>query len=284
MHSCIKKTLLLFLVLAVFGFSHDSADGYVLQGPHVLDLMIRRLGTAKTLFVSQKLVLHDNDLQKNPVELQETVRYLFPEKFRSDLRSEQSQRIHVVSSGESLTVIDGKVVYNYEMNFDLYKDIFLYRPRILLQKRLLFLGVDVSVSSLGRFQNRLAYVVGSEYPDESVSQVWIDKDTFQPFRWRMRSNTGQNADNALEVRYSKWRQVNKIWYPGHIEFFQNDILVREMIIDDIAVNVSFSDDFFDIARLRSMFPSIDSEVEKPQDSEAMTDVQKVIEDFKKSFE
>jgi outer membrane lipoprotein-sorting protein len=283
MHLSIKNALLLLLILAVIGVSLDPADGYVLQGPHVLELMAQRLGTVKTLLVSQKLVLYDTSLPKSPVELEETIRYAFPEKFRSDLHSETALRIHVVSSGVMLTIVDGKAVSDTEMNFDLYKDIFLYRPRILLQKRLSFLGVDVSVSSLGRFQDRLAYVVGAEYPDETVSQIWIDKDTFRPFRWLLRP-TGGRVDDAFEIRYSKWRQVDKIWYPVRIEFYQNDMLVREIVVDEITMNISFSDDFFNVTHLKSMYPPMDTGDAKPDESEGITEVQRAIEDFKKVFD
>ena len=38
-----------------------------------------------------------------------------------------------------------------------------------MEKELPVLGVDIDVSSLGRFQDKIAYVVGARYPDESGS-------------------------------------------------------------------------------------------------------------------
>jgi hypothetical protein len=105
--------------------------------------------------------------------------------FRSDILSENTQKIHVVSKGRELTIIDGKIADDFQSVFDIYKDLILYRSRILLQKRLDMLGVDGSISSLGRFRGKIAYIVGAQYPDESASQVWLNKDTFRPIRWIM---------------------------------------------------------------------------------------------------
>ena len=39
----------------------------------------------------------------------------------------------------------------------------------MLSERLSDLGVDISISSLGKFEGQPAFVVGAEYPDETAS-------------------------------------------------------------------------------------------------------------------
>lgn len=284
MYKYLKKTLVVFISLAVFVFFYSSANAYVLQGPHVLELMISKLGRGKRLLVDQRLILYDTDQKKEAVELSETVRYIFSQAFRSDIMSENVQRIHVISKDAALKVIDGKVAADYETGFDHYKDVLLLRSRILIQERLSSLGVDVSVSSLGRFQGKTAYVLGAEYPDESVPQVWIDKDTFRPFRWLIIGRDAENRKDSLEVRYLEWRNVGNTWYPMHIEFYQNNVLVREINVYDIKVNVSFPEYLFDIEHIKSIYP-LDAPVQQEQnESEGLIEVQKTIEEFKKIFE
>ncbi len=284
MYQYLKKTLVVFISLAVFVFFYSSANAYVLQGPHILELMISKLGRGKRLLVDQRLVLYDTDQKKEAVELSETVRYIFSQAFRSDILSENVQRIHVISKDAALTVIDGKVAADHETRFDHYKDILLLRSRILIQERLSSLGVDVSVSSLGRFQGKTAYVLGADYPDESVPQVWIDKDTFRPFRWLIIGRDAENRKDSLEVRYLGWRNVGNTWYPMHIEFYQNNVLVREINVYDIKVNVSFPEYLFDIEHIKSIYP-LDAPVQQEQnESEGLNKVQKTIEEFKKIFE
>ena len=110
--------------------------------------------------------------------------------------------------------------------FDLYKDILFYHSREALVDRLLQLGVDVTISSLGRFEEKIAFVIGAEYPDESVSQVWIDQDTFLPLRWIIKGVNPAGESDTIEIRYLVWWKVGKLRYPSRIEFYQDEELVR----------------------------------------------------------
>jgi len=281
-----KKTIF-FISIAVLLWSFVPANAYVLQGSHLIKLMTKNIGKTKSLFVSQKLILYDDSFEDGKIELIETLKYIFPEKFRSDIVSKNSKRIHVVSKGRSLTVIDGKTVAGLETIFDRYKDIILYNSRSALVQRLAHLGINVSVSSLGRFENKPVYVLGAQYPDESVSQIWLNKDSFRPFRWIIISNKPGGRRDSLEVRYFKWRKIRTIWYPMHIEFYQHDNLIRIIEVDEIKVDPVFSTELFDINRLKSTYPkdTTDSQgLSKQRQPGELSEVQKMIEEFKKIYE
>ena len=280
----LKKIALFLFGLVIFSLFCVHANAYVLQGPHILELMTQKLGKTERLMVSQKLILYDDSLEKGAVELEETLRYVFPEAFRSDILSKNVERIQVLSKGVVLTVIDGKVTAEPETRFDRYKDILLYRSRMLLEQRLSMLGVDVKVSSVGRFEGKPVYVLGAQYPDESVQQIWFDKDSFRPFRWIIKSRTGESPDSSLEVRYLKWGQSGKTWYPMRIEFYKNDILLREINVKSIKMNPSFSKDLFDIEYLKSIYQTAAPVVPDQNESEELNEVQKTIEEFKKIYE
>ncbi|MBU4185811.1 MAG: outer membrane lipoprotein-sorting protein [Proteobacteria bacterium] len=278
------QKLLAFFSFIIFVFFYTLVNAYVIPGPHLLELMIEKLGRVKSLLISQKLSLYDVSPEKNIVELRETLKYNFPEEFRSDIQSENAKRIYVFSSGIALTIIDNKIVSNTETRFDCYKDVMLYRSRILLQNRLSILGVDVSVSSLGRFKDKIAYVIGAEYPDEAVSQLWLDKNTFQPVRWIIIDKENKSNRDVLEIRYGDWKHTNKAWYPMHIEFYHNDTLVREIYADKIKVNPSFSEELFDIEYLKSTYLNRGSVEQDEEDSQGLSDIQKTIKEFKKLYE
>jgi outer membrane lipoprotein-sorting protein len=284
LHQYLNKLLVIFLCFVLLTCLVAPTNAYVLPGPYILKLMTQNLGKAKSLLVSQKLVIHDESPQKIGVELSETLRYVFPEKFRSDTSSENVHRIHVLSKGKAVTVIDGKIADESDNSYDRYKDLLLFRSREILQKKLSLLGVDVTVSSLGRFQGKPAYVLGAQYPDETVPQVWLDKDTFRPFRQIMTGKAGESQENSLEVRYFEWRKVHHTWYPMRIEFFATGILVREIHVQDIKVNPSFPDELFDIEHLKSLYPKIAPAEQEQGNKEDLNEVQKTIEDFKKLYE
>jgi outer membrane lipoprotein-sorting protein len=276
--------LVIFLGFAIMTCLHAPTNAYVLPGPYILKLMTQNLGKAKSILISQTLVIHDDTPQKSAVELSETLRYVFPEMFRSDTLSENVHRIHVLSKGRAVTVIDGKVADESDNRYDRYKDILLFKPREMLQEKISLLGVDVTVSSLGRFQGKPAYVLGARYPDETTPQIWLDKDTFRPFRWIMTSKSEQNRENRLEVRYFEWQKVQNAWYPMRIEFFMAGVLVREIHVQNISVNSSFSEELFDINHLKSLYPQAASAEQELGKKDELNEVQKTIEDFKKLYE
>ena len=255
-------------------------SAYFLKGPHLIEMMTQKMGKTKRFLVLQELRFYEGTQKEASVIIKETLRYHCPDKFRSDAISSNLKRIHVLSGDKALTIIDGKVVTEIEDTFDQYKDIFLFRSRILLENRLFLSGVDVSTSSLGRFQDKTAYIIGAQYPDESKPQVWIDKKTFIPLRWIMECDK-KEPYKTLEVRYLKWRMFGKIIYPMHMEFYQNGVLVREINVKKIVSNPPPDDNVFNIDEIKSAFVSVEHNIINRSDE--LTEVQKTIEEFNKIY-
>jgi hypothetical protein len=354
----LKKIFGTVLGVALTAFFPTILQPYVLQGSHIIQLMTEKLGEARSLSVSQKVIFYriapqpqafsENDMGeelKNPandqdrmqvkppgeaaeatepdsldrndsldeaydsanlaevepagveqtvpspllrktIQLNESLKYLFSEAFRSDIVSESNQRIYISNHGQTVTVIDGVITDAAESRFDVYKDLLLYRSREILSKRLSNLGIDISVSSLGRIDGRIALVVGAEFPDQTVPQLWIDKETFHPLGiivFGGRSPYGTQT-GFLEVRYSNWQQIGKISYPMQIEFIQDGVVVRTIKVDDYHINPSFSKDLFDIARLKLEYRQSTPAPDPARESEGLSEVQKTIEEFQKIFE
>jgi hypothetical protein len=319
MSAMCKKTIGFACIVLMLVCFHVMAFAYVLHGKHILELMTEKIGQAKSLFISQKVTFYyiepppqiaeagdednavttqvepsyigtgtaaaasaEDDPAPDVVEMDESLRYLISEAFRSDIITDDNQRIHVFTNGEALTIIGGAVRATSQTRFDLYKDVLLFRTRPELVERLFRLGVDVSVSSLGRFEGRIAYVIGAQYPDESVDQLWVDHTTFRPLRWIIVNGTGGFSSNPLDVRYLDWWQLDDtFWYPSRIEFYQNNQLVRMIKVQRYEVDPALSRDLFDIEQLRSSYPEANPALNEP---DSVSDVQQTIEEFSKMFE
>ena len=317
----LKQTLIVSCSIVVMFFHVSPMHAYVLQGRHVLDLIIENLGPAKSLFVSERLVFYrmaaavdeqdsaivnetlpaantagddtpaaqqletnQEALAVETLELEGSLRYVFSRAYRSDARSPNSERIHIAAGGRTLTIIDGNIVPDNANRFDLYKDILLYRSRESLAERLLQLGVDVSISSIGRFEEKTAFVLGANYPDETVNQLWIDKDTLLPLRLIIKGAYGAENSDTVEMRYLIWWKIGETQYPSRIEFYQDDNLVRVSQAKNFEENATFSEELFDIENLKMNYPRAPLQPIAPAAAEEPSEVQKTIEDFKRIFE
>ena len=265
-------------------FSIAPAGAYILRGPHVIELVVRQMGRPDTLLVSQRVSYYDNRFEGGIVSAHETVRYVFPDTFRSDSISENAERVRLMVQGDGLTIVDGRVAAIDEFQFDVYKDILLYRSRGGLSKRLSSLGVDINATSLERFEDRIVLVLGTESPDEYVNQVWVDKETFKPVRWLMPGQADDGGHFVREVRYLDWRQVNSVWYPMHMQFFQDNTLLREIRVEQMKINPVFPKELFDVARLRFEYATQAEEANKEAVSEELDEVQETIDEFRKKYE
>ncbi len=307
------------ITVAIF---NPAGMAYVLPGQHILDLMTEHLGQAQSLFISQKVVFYnirrqpaaaeeseaggfsegdqqpadsqqddaalqpvEAELVPDTIEMDETLRYVFPNRFRSEIITQANQRIHVFADNEAFTVIDGAAQLYPETRFDLYKDIMLFRSRPELVSRLAQLNVDVSLSSLARFEGQIAFVIGTEDTAEPVAQLWVDKETFRPLRWIITNSVAGYGAITLEIRYLDWWQIgDTFWYPMSIEFFQNDELVRSIQVQRYEVNPSVSPEIFNIQQLRTIYPTASPATSGSSASEAVSEVQQTIEEFRKMFE
>ncbi|MGA8020862.1 MAG: hypothetical protein WCA42_18490 [Desulfobacterales bacterium] len=277
-------SILLLLVPFAPIVTVPPSHAYVLHGYHLLELMRREMGTARSLEVIQKLTIQESVLSTEAVAVQETLSYRFPVAFRSEFVSAAGEHIQIFSNGRALTVVDRRIVSDTESDLDHYKDIFLFNTRELLKNRLSQLGVAAEVSSVGRFQGRIGYVLGAQYPDETVPQLWLDKETFRPMRWLLKPAAAGNPSEALEVRYFDWRKLSSIWYPERIEFYQGDRLLRRMQVQRTRVNPELSNRLFDLTYLKSIYPFAVAPPAAQGESGGKNDIQRTIDRFRKLFE
>jgi hypothetical protein len=243
----VLPVVVLALVLAAMPM---SANAYVLMGEHVLDLMVKALGHADTLKVTQTVTLNAADIPLVPATLPETVRIRFPYDFRADGAGDGYQRQMLMSGGRVLMAVNGVPQDGPPPGYARYADILMVKPRPALADHLRTMGIDVSVSSLGRLEDDYCYVVGARFPDENAAQLWVAKDTFLPMRLMLPPAAMSTGEGTVEIRYRNWTFVDGLAYPMHIVLWQNHQIKEEIRVDRLQVNPVFSSDLFDLSALR----------------------------------
>jgi hypothetical protein len=262
----------------------QSSWAYVLPGPQLLDLTTKNLGRAKSLKVVQELTLYDSQTLTEPLVLEEVLAFQFPNRFRSEIKSPYGQQIHLYAAGEAIQIIDGHTTSHTAAFLDYYKDLLMANTRTRLIDRLVVTGLRVDISSLGRFQQKPAFVVGANYPDESVPQLWIDKDTFLPMRWLVTGKLEAGIQDFQEIQYKQWYKTGSIYYPMLITIYVNDIRTRQINVKHIDVNPPFPSHHFDLDYHRQLYPPLVTTPAPDQQLETSSQIQETIDQFKKIYE
>ena len=272
--------LSVILLCAIFP---DQAGAYVLEGPHVLDLTARAMGKLTTLKINQKLLIYPQTPDEIPTVLDETDIYVMPRRFRSDTVSDRTHRTHLVVGDQSLTVIDGRLATAQDP-FDQYQRLLRSRTRSQLMKTLNGLDVETAISSLGRIEETVVFVLGAHYPDESVSQLAVDKETFLPVRLLLTNRQMEDPGERLEIYYRNWQKIQDGWFPIQVVFYINGRLAREIRVVDIHPNPSIPTDMMDPEALKASVAVTNPDSSREQKQEAVDAVQQGVQDFQKKFE
>jgi len=263
--------------------SPHIAVAYVLEGPHLLELSAKAMGKIAALQANQKLLIYPQTPESAPAVYDQTVTYVMPERFRSDIVSDQIKRTHLVFADSSITVIDGRMAVG-EDPFDLYQQLPRSRTRQRLMRTLNRLGVETAISSLGRIAETVVFVLGARYPDESVSQLALDKKTFFPVRLLLVDRGAAASDRHLEIFYRNWQKVQSGWFPFQVEFFINGRLAREIRVTDLRLNPSIPAGMMDLEALKTSVALNHADTPQGQKQEALDAVQQAVQNFQKKFE
>ncbi|BBO75108.1 hypothetical protein DSCW_25250 [Desulfosarcina widdelii] len=259
------------------------SDAYVLEGPHVLQLTAEAMGTIATLELEQKLLIYPQTPETAPAVYDETTIYAMPERFRSDIVSGTIQRTHLVFGDTSITVIDGRMSVGGDP-FDTYQELLRARTRWRLMRTLNRLGVETAICSLGRVDETVVFVLGARYPDESASQLAIDKTTFLPVRLLLVDQKTDETGSRLEIFYRGWKKLQSGWFPMQVQFYLDDRLVREIRVASLRLNPSIPAETMDPEALKASVAASAPETPGEQKQQAVEAVQKGVQDFRKKFE
>jgi hypothetical protein len=260
------------------------AGAYVLEGPHVLELTAKAMGRMAALQMEQKLIIYPQTPDAAPAVYDQTAIYVMPERFRSDILSDQIQRTHLVFADSSLTVIDGRMIMGSGDPFDQYQRLLRSRTRPRLMRTLNQMGVETAITSLGRLDERVVFVLGARYPDESVSQLAVDKTTFLPVRLLLVDDRSAVDGLRLEIFYHNWQKVQSAWFPLQVLFYTSGRLAREIRVVTLQPNPAVPSELMDPEALKASVAASQAQTPQGQKQEAVEAVQQAVEDFQKKFE
>ena len=251
--------LALLLAAGLILLAAGIAGGYVLPGGQVLALMEAKRSVPQSLEVRQVVSRMPLDgTPRRAAELRETLNYRYPDHFRADTRGDDYQRTSIRTPEDRLVVVNGQIQPGPPERFEDYQAILLNATRAAMSDYLLGVGVDLDITSLGRFEDDYGYVIGAVYPDQSAAQLWIQKDTFRPLRLILPPPALNPEEGPLEIRFLDWGQIEGADYPMLIQVYRQHQLLREMRVENLRVDPPQDPALFDTAGLRATLPRWDS--------------------------
>jgi len=240
---------IVFLTLQVFTAAVPANTvAAALEGPHVLYLVAKAYGKIAALQVNQKLIVYPQLPEAFPEVFDETAIYVMPDRFRADLVTETRQHIYLEVGDRSLTLMDGRLIEE-PLPFLHYQRVLRSRTQPQLMRTLNQMGVETAISSLGRVAETVVYVLGARYPDESVTQLAVNKETFFPLRLLLVDGEPGIENRRLEIFFYNWQKVQSGWFPFQIVFFLDGRLVREIRVANMRLNPSIPADVMDLEAL-----------------------------------
>lgn len=107
-------------------------------------------------------------------------------------------------------------------------------------------GVDTSITSFGRDERKVVYIIGARSWEQDKPQLWLDKSTYLPVR--VRGQVKENGQQVtFETRLLEWgSSVAGNWFPRVIEEYRNGELVRRSEVTEVKLNQNLPESMFDI--------------------------------------
>jgi hypothetical protein len=282
MRELLKAIICIALVWASIGAAFPlPVHAHILEGKHILYLMLEKMSLPGSSLLHRQVTHYDPDTGEVVAEGRETLRFRMPEQFRSEMEADGLSRIYAASGDRSVIVINNRVIAETDLWTDYCKNIFWYRSLDRLEYFLESVDMDVSVSSLGRFQGQIAFVIGDVYPSESSPQLWVTRETFRPLRWLFQAEDPASGSPALEFRFGEWKQYSGIGFPSRIEFFVDQRLIRSVSVDTATTSPTLTPELFDIDHIQRQFESDGNDA---AGDEPDAEIQRRIDDFKRIYE
>jgi hypothetical protein len=108
--------------------------------------------------------------------------------------------------------------------------------------------VDSAKVTLGLYDHRICYVIGSENAGDNNNQLWIEKDSYLPKMLVMFYNGGDMGHSAKHI-FSKYDLNKKTFFPINVKYYKNDKLDLEFLTTRIGRTGIEDDEIFNVKKI-----------------------------------
>ncbi len=235
-------------LLGLLGWG-SSAAAYVLPAPFILKMMADR---------RERLELKDLTVQLNTEvgeagAVVEEYWYLKPPERSRRVRQEEEQTVvELQREGKqargpegALKLVKGPIADPLPtLLFPAGADLDQKLQRIVAQLK--GLGVDTTVSALGRFNGTVCYIIGARSFEADRPQLWLDKETFLPLRL-IHFPTHEGKKVRRELRWLEFgSSTTGEFFPRILEVWEAGKRSERAEVEKVEVNTKVPETIFDL--------------------------------------
>ena len=243
--SIFQNALLAVLVLIL----PLSASGYILSADFIIKMMLKANGAIQDARVEGTTTILLTDSAYENYQTSEILYLKFPDSYRLDITLPYEKKTIVYNSGDTWTIMGGRIISHAGDRRTVFQDLLIRRSVDEIVRLFHSWNIDTEVVGMGRFNGKIAYIIGAKEVDVGYSQLWAEKGTFLPLRF-ITEEEKEDSIMTIEVRYLDYQHIDgKFWYPSTIEYYYDDELASRYQTEKILVNTSIHDSLFDISKL-----------------------------------
>ena len=234
-------TLLTAFLLAI------PAQAYVLPTDYILRLMLDAQAKHKVKDASFKLT---TDVLEQAEASSERLYLKVPERLR--LLSESDEKLYVEREGSraegttsaltKIKTLPTNLLVSLRFPAGKKSDERIERVLTLLNE----VGIDTSITALGRFEGETVYIIGARTFEPDAPQVWVSKERLLPIKTLL--FTGSKATGQrTEYRFLDYGGAGApAWFPGVTELWRDGQLVKKQTVSEARVNEDLPETLFEV--------------------------------------
>ncbi len=223
----------------------DVASAYVLPAEYILRILADKRRRLNIVDLSIQLT---TELSRQDAPADERLYLKTPERMRRVRQDEETTTVEIVREGKGARGPEG-AVRRFRGKVDLLPTLLMPRGedldamQVRMTKAVAALGIDTSATSLGRYQDRVCYIIGARAWETEVSQLWLDKETFLPLRLIL-------VDGKKRKQETRWLEfgssVTGDWFPRVIEVLEGGKRVERAEVTKIELNKKVPETLFEL--------------------------------------
>lgn len=222
----------------------DIASAYVLPTEFILQILADKRRHLNIVDLSIQLT---TELESQHAPAEDRVYLKNPERLRRVRQDEETTTVEIVREGKAARGPEGDIK-RVKSTPDILPVLLMpvgasiEEMQVRMTKAVKALGIDTSVTALGRYEDRVCYIIGARAWEKNVSQLWIDKETFLPLRLVLMDNKVRRETRWLEFGSS----VTADWYPRVIEILEDGVRVERAEVTKIEMNKKVPETLFEL--------------------------------------